>query len=169
MTMSTVFAWLFLILGSLITLVSYWLFFQALYGGVVERASRQYAGHGIRATLIGLVISVPLLLIGIGFLSAPAPIAKILGGIVLIVLLSLALLGSAGLTRLIGERLPAPTDELQPWRRVFRGGTVLSITFVLPFVGWFLVLPLTLLSGVGAALLSLRTPKATAAAGGAQA
>ena len=33
---------------------------------------------------------------------------------------------------------------------------MLSVAFVLPFIGWFMVLPLTLLSGVGAAVVSLR-------------
>jgi hypothetical protein len=45
--------------------------------------------------------------------------------------------------------LPAPDDERQPWRRVLRGGAVLGLTFVLPLIGWFLVLPVSLLMGVG--------------------
>jgi len=69
-------------------------------------------------------------------------------------LTSLAVLGSAGLARLIGQRLNSPQDAQQPWKRTYRGSIVLAITFVFPMVGWFLVLPLTLLSGFGAVMIS---------------
>ena len=52
--------------------------------------------------------------------------------------------------------MPSPTDASQPWRRVLRGGTVLTLTFLLPFVGWFLILPWTLISGFGAAITSFK-------------
>ncbi|MCC6143719.1 MAG: hypothetical protein IT368_07920, partial [Candidatus Hydrogenedentes bacterium] len=64
------------------------------------------------------------------------------------------LAGSTGLVRLIGLRLPSTHDTTAPWRRVLRGGTVLSLTFLLPGLGWFLVLPATLVSGIGALLLA---------------
>jgi len=47
-------------------------------------------------------------------------------------------------------------DARLPWRRVLRGGTVLSFAFVLPVIGWFGLLPWTLVSGVGASLGSIR-------------
>jgi hypothetical protein len=51
--------------------------------------------------------------------------------------------------------LPAPADEQQPWRRVLRGGILFALTFLLPFVGWF-VLPIwALVSGFGAFILSV--------------
>ena len=59
----------------------------------------------------------------------------------------------------IGAGLPSPLDEQQPWRRVLRGGILLALTFLLPFVGWF-VLPIwALVSGFGAFLLSVRERK----------
>jgi len=50
-----------------------------------------------------------------------------------------------------------------PWRRVLRGGVVLSFAFLLPVIGWFVLLPWTLVSGVGASLGSLRRRPAAAA------
>jgi hypothetical protein len=56
----------------------------------------------------------------------------------------------------IGAGLPTPADEQQPWRRVLRGGILLALTFLLPFVGW-IVLPLwALVSGFGAFILSVQ-------------
>jgi hypothetical protein len=74
----------------------------------------------------------------------------------------LGLVGSTGLISRIGAGLPSPADEQQPWRRVLRGGILFALTFLLPFVGWF-VLPIwALVSGLGAFILSVaerrRTP-----------
>src|SRR5439155_11312271 len=68
----------------------------------------------------------------------------------------LGLAGSAGLTYRIGEGLPSPVDETQPWRRVLRGGIVLAISFLLPFVGWVIIPLWVLVSGLGAFILAAR-------------
>jgi hypothetical protein len=47
-------------------------------------------------------------------------------------------------------------DEVQPWRRVLRGGGVLALLFAVPLLGWFAMLPLTLASGLGALFLPRR-------------
>jgi len=163
MIMADLLKWVFLVLGLLITVVSYWVLFEALYPAVVERARDRYAARPWRTLFIGLAVTVPVMLVGVGFLNAPDAAGKFIGFAVLIFLFTAGLLGSSGLCRLIGERLPSPVDAAQPWRRVFRGGTVLSIAFVLPMVGWFLVLPVTLVSGVGAAVMSVRRRKAAPA------
>jgi hypothetical protein len=43
-----------------------------------------------------------------------------------------------------------------------RGGIVLGMSFALPFVGTFLVLPYTLIAGFGAFLVCLRRPRPVA-------
>ena len=64
------------------------------------------------------------------------------------------LLGTAGLALRIGQGMPAPGDEHQPWKRVMRGGTALALTFLLPILGQILAIPLILASGLGASLLT---------------
>lgn len=154
MIMADIFRILFLILGTLIVLVSYWLLSEALFPRMVERARDQYTGHPIKTVIVGLAVAAPLVIVGIGLLKAANPALKFFGAVDLLMLVLIGLLGSAGLTRHIGARLASPSDTLQPWRRVLRGGIVLSLTFVLPLIGWFLVLPVTLVSGFGAAVLS---------------
>jgi hypothetical protein len=145
---------LFLVVGTLMTIVSYWLLFEALIPQRLDRLRGVYEARPWRALFMGLLISVPLIIVGLALLNAPAGGAK-LAGFVLLFLLTLAgLAGSTGLVRLIGLRLPSAHDTTAPWRRVLRGGIVLSLTFLLPGVGWFVVLPATLISGVGAILLS---------------
>lgn len=153
MIMADVFKILFIILGILITTVAYWLLFEALFRRVVERASVVYEANPYKVAVLGAVVGVPLFVASLGLLNSAAGL-KLLGAILMSGLLLVGMLGSAGLARLVGARLASATDSAYPWRRVLRGGIVLSITFVLPIVGWFVVLPLTLASGVGAVILS---------------
>jgi hypothetical protein len=53
-------------------------------------------------------------------------------------------------------RLPAARDASEPWRPVLRGGVVLSTCFVLPGIGWFVVLPYALITGFGAVVVTRR-------------
>jgi len=72
----------------------------------------------------------------------------------------IGLAGSSGLALRIGMGLNSPLDATQPWRRVLRGGVVLSCSFLLPVVGW-VILPLwVLVSGLGAFMLGFKEQKA---------
>ena len=159
--MADVFKILFLVLGALLVLESYWLASAALFPAWVSRARSAYDARAGRATLLGVLVTTPLALAGIALMSksgnAPLMLA---GGLVVSIPVFLALAGSSGLALRIGAGLAMPGDEVAPWRRVLRGGVVLSLTFLLPVVGWFIVFPFALVSGVGAALLALRrTPR----------
>jgi hypothetical protein len=156
MIMADVLKIVFLIVGTLIVIVSYWLAATALFPKAVSQARTHYERHPVRITLLGAGGGVPLFLLGVALVTAgPTPAAKIGGGALASVLVLMALFGSAGLCQRIGLGLPAPLDEFQPWRRVYRGGTVLALTFVLPIVGWFAIFFWTLISGFGAAVTVL--------------
>lgn len=150
---------IFLIVVGLLTVyVSYWLVAQALFPGLVERA-REHYGRPVKITLIGLAAAVLPFIIGAMISNLPNPVLKITGVTLMVIPAMLGLIGSAGLTQKIGAGLSSPLDEQQPWRRVLRGGILLALTFLLPFVGW-IVLPIwTLLSGFGAFILSVRERK----------
>jgi hypothetical protein len=157
MIMADVLKVLLLVLGSLIVFVSYWLAAAALFPRTVASARDVYASRPLRATVVGALVAAPLVVVGLALLaSAPSPALKMLGVATLAIPVMLGLLGSAGLGERIGVGLPSATDAEHPWRRVLRGGAVLSLTFLLPVIGWLGVLPWTLVSGVGASVLALR-------------
>lgn len=147
---------IFLIIVGLLTVyVSYWLVAQALFPAVVERA-RQHYSKPVKLTFIGLLAAVVPVVLGAIISNLPNPALKLTGVTLMLVPALLGMIGSAGLVARIGAGLPAPGDEQQPWRRVLRGGILLSLTFLLPFVGWF-VLPIwALVSGFGAFILSVQ-------------
>jgi hypothetical protein len=151
MNLADVFTYLFVILGFLIAYVSYWLMAAALFPRMVERSAAQLGRAPVKTTLLGAALFVPLLAI---CLRLPGRL-RIAGVGVALLLALAALFGSSGLALRIGQGLPSARDERQPWRRVLRGGIVLSLTFVMPLLGWFVVMPFAYLSGFGAFVLML--------------
>jgi hypothetical protein len=151
--------WFLVVAGAVVALNAHWLAAVALFRPTVERSHRTYASRPVAATLIGLAALVPVLGVFAVFTRAAHPGVKLVTGALLMFPLVLALVGSAGLADRIGAGLAAPVDEAQPWHRVLRGGTVLALLFVVPVLGWFVMLPLTLASGLGVVLL--REPPAT--------
>jgi len=146
---------LLLILGAMLVFQAFWLFGTALFPRMVGQARDRYKTP-IRTTLIGLAVVVPTFFIGFVWLqNRDNNIVKIIGLVIGVVPLMLGAIGSAGLCQLIGLGLPAPGDQSQNWRRVWRGGWVLNFCCLLPYAGWFVILPWSIISGCGAFVTSL--------------
>lgn len=156
MILADVFKIVFLVLGALVVVVSYWLAATALAPNTVNRARIAYGTRPLRITVVGALTGLPPLLLGAALVNAaPYAALKIAGVSIAALPIMLGLLGSAGLSERIGHGLVHADDARTPWRRSLRGGVVLALTFLLPFIGWFGVLPLTLLSGFGAIVTSI--------------
>jgi hypothetical protein len=134
--------------------VAYWLATAGLFPKLTERCAERFATSPVKATILGLVTWAPVLFIGT-YISSKAGNGgvKFIGILILIASMLVALAGSSGLALRVGTGLKAARDEAEPWRRVLRGGVVLALTFVLPFVGW-LVMVWTFAAGFGAFLLA---------------
>ena len=72
-------------------------------------------------------------------------------------LLALWLLGSAAITRLMGQRMGALSNQSE-LHNLTRGTAVFVLASLCPIIGWFLFLPLTTVLVIGAAALSWRQP-----------
>jgi hypothetical protein len=155
MNLADVFTVVFIILGFLLVFVAYWLLAAGLFPRLVERCAENLGRAPIKSFILGAVTFAPLLAIGLIISNkSPNSVGKVCGlGIALFAALA-ALLGSAGVALRIGQGLKSARDVSEPWRQVLRGGIVLALTFVLPFLGTFIVLPLAFASGFGAFLLS---------------
>ncbi len=162
-TLANVYTFIGVLLGLYLMFQSYWLAATALFPRHVEACQQRYK-RPVIATLVGLLVGLPIIVVCIGISSkVPNQGAKIIAILPVAVPVILGLAGSAGLARRIGGGLQAPVDANQPWRQVMRGGTVLWLTFLLPFIGWVALPILVLFSGLGASVLSLfsrQTPPA---------
>ena len=164
MNTADVYKILYLLLGFYAVFVSYWLLAAGLLPAFVQRASGNYGAHPVKTLLVGLLTFGPIQLLGWGLAQAPNPAVKIVGTTILLLSLLLAVMGSAGLALRIGEGLKAEIDARSPWRRTLRGALVLGLSFNLPLLGWFVVLPATLVSGFGAFVLNRRARESEPAA-----
>lgn len=160
MIIADVLKYLLSILGGLLIYLAFWLAAEGLFPALVEGARRQYQ-RPVRLTFAGLAMVAPLL--GLAFALtkiANNPLLNIAAFTVLGLVLFAGFAGSAGLAKRIGAGLPSPTDETQPWRRVLRGGIVLVLTFLLPFIGWLGLTIWTLVTGFAALVFAAREAKA---------
>lgn len=155
MIMADVLTWFLIILGALLVFIAHWLGAYGLFPALVEGSAERYGRRPVAATFLGLVVLVPLLVLT-GVLSKLGPAGGMIALLLLTIPVMIALLGSAGLALRVGNGLASPSDVAQPWRRVLRGGVVLALVFLLPVVGWLVVLPWALISGFGAALMTMR-------------
>src|SRR5262245_36301588 len=156
MIVADILMWFLLIMGTYVVFISYWLASRGLFPDFVERCRQRIRTAPFQQFLLGLALAVPVGAGGIALLNAPSPALKFPGAAMLMILVLSGLVGSTGLAAQIGAGLASPADQTQAWRQVLRGGLVLGLTFILPLVGWFLILPVTLIMGSGAALRSLR-------------
>ena len=149
MIVADILMWFLLITGTYVVIISYWLASQALLPELVDRCRQRIKAAPLRQALLGLGWTIPSAAAGVALLNAPNPLLKFAGATILLLLILAGLVGSAGLAAQIGFGLANPSDQAQPWRRVLRGGMVLGLTFVFQLIGWFLILPLSLVMGVG--------------------
>jgi hypothetical protein len=154
MILANILFWLLLFVGGYLAFNAYWLAAHALFPDAVLRCRETYGRRPAAATLVGLAVLVPVLVVGVLALKTGHPLLRLLVIGVLAVPALLALLGSAGLAARIGGGLPSAADGAEPWRHVLRGGSVLGLALAMPVLGWFVLLPWTIASGLGAALLS---------------
>jgi hypothetical protein len=150
-----------LIVGGLLIFLSYWLAAEALFPALVERARDQYC-RPWKLTFAGLAMCAPLLALAFACTKLNNPLMNIVSLILLGIVLFGGLAGSAGFAKRIGAGLPSPLDETQPWRRVLRGGIVLTLTYLLPFIGWMGLSIWTLVTGFAAFVFAVREAKPTA-------
>ena len=153
MNIATVLALTFTIAGMLAVLTSIWLMIASLFPRFIRQAQSHCAKPG-KSLLIGLAVGLVPFIIGF-LLSQPVP-GRVLGWPIMFVVLSGTLAGTAALATRIGNGMPSQCDRTDPWRRSLRGGIVLSLSFLLPFIGWFIWMPLALVYGAGVAFLTVR-------------
>ncbi len=154
MLMADTMAVFFVILGLLLAFPALWLLMRGLWPPTVTTA-RDICDRGlVRPFMLGLpgVVMIVLATALMSNVGTPGKIAAV--GLVCFAIV-VASCGVSGLATLIGERLSSPADEGREWRATLRGGIILVLTWLLPILGWFVILPLSMTTGLGAALRAI--------------
>ena len=166
----------FVILGMMLALPGLWLLCRGLWPEAVAAAADRCRKRLWSSFLVGLPITIMMVVVTAFLFNVLGPVGKVAGVAVVCLYMLQAHTGVSGLVTSIGYRLAAPLDEQRPWRSTLRGGVVLELAYLLPFLGWFVILPASIIIGSGAATLGLlsnlklvvfATNPATSHAGGA--
>ena len=147
-----------LVVGVALAMNGYFLLVRGLWPGLSEQTKLTWQEHPFRTLFVGAFFGGMLFVMTAVLLSLSPGIAKAAGMLVGTLGLGVALIGTAGLAGRLGAGLASPSDASSQWRQTMRGGIVLELCFLMPLLGWFVVLPLALIGGFGATLLALVFP-----------
>jgi hypothetical protein len=150
MLMADVAVWTALFVGLMVVLPAVWLLFGALWPSAVQRAQDCIPRRPISTFFVGLGVTLLSFAI-VAFLGKAnlAPPAIVLSSFAL----GWSLLGVSALARHVGSRLSSPSDPA--WKPHLRGGIVLALSFLVPFLGWLLLFPIALILGAGATTMAV--------------
>lgn len=108
-----------------------------------------------RVFLRGLLTTVAVALVAMVVNSSHSGPTRILAGALWCGLLILSAIGSAGIARLLAERIEAAGSNAAGFPVLVRATALYVAAGFLPVVGWFVITPLALLFSVGAASAAL--------------
>lgn len=154
LTSQQVYAVLFVHLGVLAVVTSSFVVARMLLPNLLTRARVRLAQRLWLPVVIGVLVSIPWMVLSIGLIQAgqAAPPLGGIGAIIGLLWLSMGLIGGGALAEHIGRSATGADD---PWRATVRGGAAVVLTWMLPVIGWFFLLPLTLAVGVGCFIVGL--------------
>jgi hypothetical protein len=132
-------------------LLGHWVVAGGMFPRAIEAFVRQYEERPIRALLLGLVTYGPIFFLLLNVAKLPGTVPRIAMIAVGLLSLLIAFAGSAGLALRIGRNL---SGAASPWHQCLRGGVMLALVFITPFLGWGFLLHAGLASGFGAFLLA---------------
>jgi hypothetical protein len=145
----------FVILGMMLALPGLWLLCRGLWPASVAAAADRCRKGLWFSFVVGLPITIMMVAATSILFNVLGPVGKIAGVAVVSLYMLQAHAGVSGLVTSIGRRLATPLDEQLQWRATLRGGVVLELAYLLPILGWFLILPASIVIGSGAANLVL--------------
>ncbi|HYE98491.1 MAG TPA: hypothetical protein VEJ18_06235 [Planctomycetota bacterium] len=151
MTMADVFAITLFFVGLVLVLPAVWLLFGALWPGLVGRAQARIPAAPMKTFFAGLGVAALMTAVVVGLSALNVPVLAL---VAFAASLGWSFVGVAALARHLGTRLSSTAEA--PWRASVRGGVVLALSFLVPFLGWILLFPIALVLGCGATALGLR-------------
>ncbi|WP_395139501.1 hypothetical protein [Armatimonas sp.] len=155
MTNGDVLAYISVILTILVTL---WATILAV--GLVFTAKTQHAAQRLeqapgRAIGVGIGLALGGIGLGVMLLNSKNGLFMLIGWVLLALTLCLAMVGSAGLARVVSARMQSMSPTQSALALLARSGALLIAAGALPAVGWVLLFPLQLFASLGAGFQAL--------------
>jgi hypothetical protein len=141
--------------GIMISLAAMLMFFNTAFYKTSERAAARLHQGSIVPFFVGLI---PVLFIGVpgGFLLSIGSVAQFCGTLVFLTLFVLAFLGMGSVGRMIGYRITSMTErDMNPLMVDAAGILTLVLAINFPVIGWLVILPLSMVIGMGGVILGI--------------
>ncbi len=132
-------------------LTAWWLLFPA----TVERARLRLDRTPWRCFWLGGVLIAMLVIPVVGLLMLPFGPAKFAGWALVALTLTASALGAAGLAAKMGDKIAARSSNPSPAGAFVRGAIALELAAIFPVIGWFILIPLTIVTSLGATAFAL--------------
>jgi len=150
-TSAQVWTFLWLHVGTILVVTAYFAVATAIAPGIVGRGADRFGRRPWLAMLVGVLCSLPWALASLALMQIGRPPFIGVGQILGLSWLLAGLVGAASIALHVGRR----EGDHSPTTETVRGGLLLTLTWALPVIGWFIVLPLTLATGVGCLVLGV--------------
>ena len=111
-----------------------------------------------RCLFVGL-LSLLAFVIGIALLSGPIPLLKLVGFAVVTAISGIVTIGGAGMAQLMGKRISEMSGAKTTFGALVRGSVAYSVAVFFPYIGWFVLAPITIVCALGAGVRAMRAPR----------
>ena len=138
-------------LALFLILLGHWVAAAGMWPKAARAFADVYEHRPVRALLVGVFTYGPLIVLLLTSGNVPNPLYKIVALIGGFGAILFGFIGTSGLALRIGRNLSPGADI---WQQALRGGVMLALVFITPFLGWLFLLHVGLASGFGAFLLA---------------
>jgi hypothetical protein len=153
--MADIYIVVFSVIGFLISYPGLMASLNLMLPKVTDSAYQRLAGTPGKSFMLGLPVAAAFALwiaitanIGVGPVQALAFIAALIW-------MTLGALGGAAMCRLLGERISEWNQSGTAIGNIVRGAIIYELAFMFPILGWFVVLPISSIVVLGAAIFGL--------------
>lgn len=141
--------------GVMLALPSLLIFLNIALIGTSNRATSRLDHGGCVPFAVGIAVA---LFMGIpaAILLSIGSVPQAIGAVMSLLLLFFGFVGLAVVARLVGKRLVTLYErEESPLVQTVAGSLILSFSIAFPLLGWFIILPFSLITGLGAVIIAL--------------
>jgi hypothetical protein len=153
--MADVYIVVFTVIGFLISYPGLMAALNLMLPKVTDSAYQRLAQTPGKSFLLGLPVAAGFSLWILVMANLGAGPLQALAFIAALIWMTLGALGSAGLTRLLGERITEWNQKGTAVGNIIRGAIIYELAFLFPVLGWFVVLPVSSIVVLGAAIFGL--------------
>lgn len=132
-------------------LTAWWLLFPASVERARLRLERTPWKCFFAGGLTTAIIAIPIVIL----LVLPFGPTKFIAWSIIFIALTCASLGASGIAAKMGERLASRAHDMSAANAFVRGAIALELAAAFPIIGWFIVIPLTIVTAIGATVFAL--------------